>query len=142
MMNAQQAIIESLKNTFCRIKPSAISGVGVFAIRDIPADTNIFIGQGKQQWHTISMKDLEFLDPEVKQMIDDFFVIEKDKTVRIPEGGLNGMDISNFLNHSDNPNVRPIAGEDESISIGFISLRSIKKGEEITVSYSSFDWKY
>jgi SET domain-containing protein len=132
----KQKIIQSLKKTYCRIQPSKISGVGVYAIRDIPKNTDLFIGQGNQQWHKFHMDKLDFLDDEVKRMIDDFFVIEKDNTVSIPEGGLNGMDISNYLNNSETPNVKTDNGNT------FISIRDIKKGEEITVSYKTFDEKY
>lgn len=134
---ARQKIIELLKNTYCRLQPSKVSGVGVVAIKDIPANTELFKGQGNQQWHTFQINELEFLDKEVLKMIDDFFVIEKDQVVRIPEGALSGMDMSYYLNHSQNPNAKTI---DEGFT--FVSLREIKKGEEITVSYGTYDYKY
>ena len=133
----KKKIIELLENTYCRLKSSKISGVGVVAIRDITINTELFKGQGSQNWHTFQIKELNSLDKEVLQMIDDFFVIEKDQTVRIPEGALNGMDMSYYLNHSKNPNSKTIDG-----GFTFISLRKIKKNEEITVSYGSYDDKY
>ncbi len=126
-----------LKNTYCRIKPSKIGGVGIFAIRDIPKNTNIFLGQNEQKWYRFKIEELNNLPQGVMNMIDDFFVIEKDKTVLIPERGLNSIDISFFLNHSKKPNTKTI---DEGNT--FFSLREIKKGEEITVSYISYDYKW
>lgn len=136
MDQAKAAILEKLKNTYCRLKPSAIEGVGIFAIRDIPADINPFEGL-KQEWLEFSMDELKDLDPEVLQMVDDFFVIEKDQTVWVPERGLNGMDISFYLNNSDTPNLKTIDGGET-----FITLREIKKGEELTAEYATYDYKY
>jgi len=44
-MNTKQLeVLDLLRQTWVRIKPSDAHGVGVFTIRDIPANTNIFIG--------------------------------------------------------------------------------------------------
>ena len=126
-----------LQNTYCRLKPSKISGVGVFAVRDIPKDMVLFKGQRNEKWHKFKMEELKNLDNEILKMIDDFFVIEKNKTVSIPKSGLNGIDISFFVNNSDNFNARTIDN-----GFTFSSIRKIKKGEEITVAYSDYDYKY
>ncbi len=73
-------------------------------------------------------------------MIDDFYAVEEDKTVLIPEYGLNGMNISFFLNNSrppNKPNVKTIDG-----GATFVALRKIKKGEELTIAYGTYDYKY
>jgi len=133
---AEDKIIEKLKDTYCRLKPSEINGVGVFAIRNIPKNKDPFPGILDQGWREIKVSDLKNLDKEILKMIDDFFVIEKDNTVLIPELGLNGMDISFFVNHSERPNLKMM--EDGS----FLTLRKIKKGEELMVCYGTYDWKY
>ena len=87
------------------------------------------------------MSELKKLDKEVLTLVDDFFVIEKDNTVYIPETGLNGIDISFFVNNSKNPNLKIIGnGDDEALA--FKTIREVKKGEELTVSYSTYDEKY
>ncbi|MBU4204613.1 SET domain-containing protein [Patescibacteria group bacterium] len=129
-------IVKKLKNTYCRLKPSKISGVGVFAVRDIPRNKDPFRGIKEQNWYEFKTSDFKNFDKEVLKMIDDFFVIEKDGSVLIPEFGLDGMDISFFPNNSENPNLKRI--DDGSFS----TLRKIKKGEELTVSYGTYDWKY
>ena len=132
----KKLIIKRLSNTYCRLKVSNINGVGVFAVRDIPKGINPFKGIPDQEWIKIKMEELAHLDKEILKMIDDFLVIKKNNTVLVPEFGLNGMDISFFLNHSDNPNIkRNPNGE-------FVTIREIKKDEEITVSYSTYDHKY
>ena len=137
MNKEKQLTFEILKNTYCRLKPSKISGVGVFAIRDIPPNTELFKGQINQKWLKFRMEEFESLDKEIIKMIDDFFVIEKDKSVSLPKSGLNGMDMSFYVNHSKKPSAKTIDN-----GFTFVSLRKIKKGEEITISYSDYDYKY
>ncbi len=73
------------------------------------------------------------LDPKVKKMLYDFFAVQE-KVLWIPEFGLNGMDISFFMNTSSNPNVKSIRrGEN------FRTMRRIKRGEELTIDYKTFD---
>lgn len=137
MLNKRKKILKKLKNTYCRLQPSKIEGIGVFAIRDIPANINPFQESKNQRWHEFKTSQLKKLDKEVRKMIDDFYVIEKDKTVMIPEYALDGMSTSFFVNHSASPNLKTI---DEGFI--FITLRKIKKGEELTIAYDTYDHKY
>jgi len=136
-MTKKQRTLHYLKNTYARLRPSKISGVGVFAIRDIPKGIKIFLGQHDEKWYTFKMSDLKDLPPEVLEMVDDFFVVEKDQTVSIPASGLNGIDVSFYPNSSRKPNMKTI---DDGFT--FVSLRKIKKGEELTVDYGTYDYKY
>ncbi len=129
-------ILKRVKQTYCRLSPSKISGVGVVAIRDIPKDINPFKGIHEQRWQRFDIKELRKLEKNILKMIDDFFIVEKDNSITIPEFGLNGMDISFFLNHSKKPNIKTKDG------YRFITLRKIKKGEELLVAYETFDFKY
>ena len=66
-------------------------------------------------------------------MLHDYFVTEKDGRLLVPKTALNGLDISFFLNHSRKPNVRtPDGGET------FVTTRRVKKGEELTFSYTDY----
>jgi SET domain-containing protein len=129
-MNKKKAILQKLKNTYCRLKPSKISGVGVFAIREIPKGINPFKGAHEPRWVEFKTSELK-LNKEIMRMIKDFYVT--DDTVLIPDCGLNGMDISFFVNNSEKPNLKT---EDGGFS--FITTRKIKKGEELTVSYKTY----
>jgi len=133
----KKKLLENLQNTYCRIKPSKIEGVGVFAIRDIPHGINPLPEEKNPKWITLNEEDLKDMPKEVIELIDSFFVIEKDKTVEIPECGLNRMDISFFLNHSLNPNMQT-----KDLGYNFITSRKIKKGEELTVDYGTYDYKF
>lgn len=51
----------------------------------------------------------------------------------IPKAGLQKLDMSYFLNHSDNANM-------ESDELGnFTATRDIKSGEELTSNYNQYD---
>jgi len=130
-------VLETLKNTYCRIMPSSIEGVGIFAIREIPKGTNPFFNAPKQKWLNINVEEFDAFDPEIKKMISDFFAPNEDGTFSIPECGLNGIDMSFFLNCSESPNVKTIDG-----GTNFETLRKIEKNEELTVAYSDYDERW
>jgi len=139
-MGKKEVILKKLENTYCRLQPSMISGVGVFAIRDIPKGIDSFKGAQNHKWIEFQKPELKDLDKEVKKMIDDFYVIEKDGSVYIPECALNSMDVSFYVNHSTNPNLKKIDESDECLIL--ITKRKIKKGEELTIGYDTYDHKY
>lgn len=136
-MSLKEEILNKLKNTYTRLKPSPIGGVGVFAIRDIPKNICPFPLIKKTRWALFHKSELKEINKEVFKMIDDFVVIEKDGTVYIPDCGLNALDISYFVNHSKKPNLKTI---DDGFT--FITLRKINKGEELTIDYGTYDYKY
>ena len=71
----------------------------------------------------------------------EMFCYYDDKHVHVPQIGLNGANLSVYLNHSKTPNVEfKKNGE-------LVSLRAIKKGEELLMDYDiafdavhRFDW--
>ncbi|MEK7061659.1 MAG: SET domain-containing protein [Patescibacteria group bacterium] len=133
----KKEILNNLKNTYCRLKPSKIEGIGVFAIKDIPKGKNPFLGIKQQRWYKFQISELKSLGKEILPLVDSFFVIHKNGTVEISESCLNGMDISYYLNNSKKPNIKTIDDGEN-----FITLRKIKKGEELTVAYSTYDEKF
>ncbi|MFA5877757.1 MAG: SET domain-containing protein [Candidatus Staskawiczbacteria bacterium] len=130
-------ILNNLKATYCCIMPSQIHGVGVFALKDIPKNQNPFRGVAKLKWYKFKISDFKDFGKDLIGMIDGFWGFEKNGEIWIPEFGLNGMDISFFLNNSKKPNVKTI-----DKGTNFLTLRKIKKGEELTVFYGTYDWKY
>lgn len=137
----KKALIKNLnEDIYCRIKPSKKHGVGVFAIKDIPKDTNPFKLTGDQCIKTkiinVSENEVKTLPTEVKKMVNDFYHND-DGVYGIPYKGLNANDISFYMNTSDNPNV----GFEESnrcSMVVFKTLRKIKKGEELLINYDDF----
>ena len=136
-----KSLIDNLKNdVYCRIKVSKKHGVGVFAIKDIPKDTEPFKPTNSNYYNgrvlNIKSSEIEKLDPEVKKIIKDFYH-EENGIFGIPYKGPNSNDISYYMNSSKNPNVGYKLSNKSSMII-FITLRKIKKGEELLINYDDF----
>ena len=137
----KKALLSNLNNdVYCRIKPSKKHGVGVFAIKDIPKNTNPFKVTGKecikQRIINISEEDANKLNKEVKKMLDDFYH-KQDGVYGVPYRGLNSNDISFYMNTSKKPNVG-FKSIDNCSLVVFNTLKKIKKGEELLINYDEF----
>jgi len=75
----------------------------------------------------ISEKIKEIINKHIEEFRKDLFEEEVEK-------GLNAIDISFFLNHSNEPNMVAIKEGEE-----FVAKRDIKTGEELTVDYDTYD---
>lgn len=129
-MNKKELLDNLFDKTYCRLRPSKKQGIGVFAIKDIPKGINPFETEDNEETVEIAEKEIEGINPEVKKMIEDFSFF-KEGIYYLGEHGLNGMNISYFLNTSENPNTKSVNGGE-----GFITAKKIKKGEELTVDYN------
>lgn len=119
-------LIEYLRyNVYCRLMPSKIHGVGVFAIKPIPKGIKVFKNESLN-FFLIDKEDLIGVDDNVKNMINDFFVAHNNKYI-ITSNAFKELTISQYINHSDSPNID---------IFGKISLCDIKIGEELTADYS------
>lgn len=115
---------------FTRLKPSAGRGIGVFAIRDIPAGQNPFLGD-RSETVEVPVRDVDRIqDPELRRMyidfcpvVDGFFIAPID---------FNQMTQSWYLNHSDRPNI--VCDAD----MNFRAKGLIESGVELTVDYRTF----
>lgn len=137
----KKKLLKNLENdVYCRIKQSKKHGVGVFAIKDIPKNTNPFKLTGqeciKQKIILVNEKELKKINPEVKKLVDDFYHKEDD-VYGIPYRGLNSNNISFYMNSSKNPNVT-FSNNKNCTMIEFKTLRKIKKGEELFINYNDF----
>lgn len=133
-MVSKQQVLKRLQRTYCRIQPSPIHGVGVFAVRDIPAGEDPFFGSGDPDAVRFTKDELVGLDPEVLRLIDDFLVFDEDGSVEVPEEGINGLTLAFYVNHSKNPN---LISPDDGLS--FRTSKVVKKGEELTAQYETYD---
>src|SRR5687768_1841886 len=102
-MNRRDLLRNLFDETYCRLKPSPIHGVGVFAVRDIPCGVDPFEGCYRGQSTRLSEADLVGLHPEVRKMVEDYFVVRWG-SIWACSRGLNAVDIQYYLNHSDSPN--------------------------------------
>ena len=134
-------LIDHLKNDiYCRIGVSKTHGVGVIAIRSIPKDTNPFKNLSKEKEKAIELNDddLKNVDIEVKKIIKDFFGSQQD-TYDVLYAGPNYLNISYYLNHSDNPNLDIVDKKNGSAYVDFKTNRDIKKGEELFINYNDYE---
>ena len=135
----KERLLNNLRtNTYCLIKPSKVNGVGVFAIRTIPSNTNPFMlsdGQGRQ-YDTIDLvkDDLGKVPKSIVKLLDRYF-LTSDDTYPVISYGLNDMDISFYINHSDSPNIKFIENTNNDL-LEFQTIKKIKSGEELLVDYS------
>lgn len=112
-----------LLNDIVKIKlaPSSIHGIGVFAMRDLDKGEKLYTDSIPHAFD-VPYSDFDKIDPEIRELIlghwpqivnGSFFLYPVTK-------------FSAFINHSDDPNFD--AQKD-------VTLREIKKGEEITENY-------
>ena len=114
---------------YARIGSSRQHGVGVRAIRDIPAGTLVFRGESERAvW--VSRAAVRRLPGAIRQLYEDFGMVWGDR-IGVPPN-LNRLSVGWYVNHSDRPNVE--AGDDGR----FRALRRIRKGEELTADYRTF----
>ncbi|MCR4326742.1 MAG: SET domain-containing protein [Candidatus Roizmanbacteria bacterium] len=134
MNKNKERMLRNLQHTYCRIQPSAIHGVGVFAMRDIAVGISVFDGASTSSGETLAREEIKTLPREVQQFLYDFLVSDEDGNVEVPPNGVVGLDMSFYLNHSDTPNL-----ETHDHGETFVAKRAIKNGEELTVDYTTFD---
>ncbi len=108
------------------VRNSKIHGRGVFALRNIPADTCIVEYEGER----INWK--EAVRRENTKAPDDFhtffFSLENGKII---DGGSNGND-ARWINHACEPNCE---AREEDGRVFIYALRDIKRGEELNYDY-------
>jgi hypothetical protein len=123
-----------LRDCYCRLQPSQIHGIGVFAVRDIPKRRNPFKTIPKYAdfgYVRITEDELDALPPLLSGAIRALF-IPTDGVMHIPNHGLNVIRLNSYLNHSATPNMGTKNGYD------FTALRKILVGEELTVDYRTY----
>jgi SET domain-containing protein len=114
---------------YARIGRSRTHGVGVLAIRDIPAGTLVFRHESERVvW--VSRAAVRRLPAALRSLYEDFGMVSGVK-LGVPPS-LNMLSVGWYVNHSDRPNVA--AGEDAR----FRTLRRIRSGEELTADYRTF----
>lgn len=117
-------MIEELNETVkCKLAPSKIHGIGVFAIRDIKQGERMFCrGMPNTRWY--KLESLEGLIPEVKKLIRQRWALaEEGQPFQSPNDDAR---LISFMNHSDTPNYD---------KYNDTALEDIKKGEEVLEDY-------
>jgi SET domain-containing protein len=116
-------------DVYARLAPSPIHGIGVFAIRDIPAGAAVLEDPGISLT-PIPKETVDALDPSHRRLYEDFCVLEDGAYFSPPS--FNQITIAWYLNHSDSPNLSYGLGS------AFYAVRLIRKGEELTADYHTY----
>lgn len=118
--------IKRLDHIYCRIQPSKINGVGLFAIKDIPKGTDPF--NNSYMAHDallINKNELKDCNDEIKKMLEDYWPTNNNNKIILPLYP-NQIILTNYLNYSeDNYNI--IFND----SGKWETLKIIKNGEEL-----------
>jgi SET domain-containing protein len=114
-----------------RLAPSAIHGIGVFAIEPV--------AQGTAVWRFAKGLDMEF-GPEIVDTLPAHvrtFFTHYGYLDRNMQRIILCFDDARFVNHSDRPNVATDYAQDP---YGLdVALRDIAAGEELTMDYAGFE---
>jgi hypothetical protein len=117
---------------YTRLQCSPISGIGVFAIRDIPKGTQVF-KPDDDELVSVNVGEIEKLfkpgDP-IRRLYEDFCVL-RGKIYQCPVS-FNKLTPPWFLNHSESPNVAA------DLSLKFYAIHEIKAGKELTADYRTY----
>lgn len=130
-------------NVYCRLAPSTVQGVGVFAVRDIACSVNPFRSYRRRSYPQVNLSDEQMRSAGVAEpvigLVHSFLVNNGDKNpVTYPVVDLNAMDISFYINHdAERCNVmftsctcRKHCGFDH-----VVTTKAIKAGEELFLDY-------
>ena len=129
---SKRRLLANLAKVYCRIQPSPLHGVGVFAIRRIPKGINPFELPIRPKLVHLTSADLRKLAPGIQQMIRQYADNQNGRYV-LTELGLNLVELEFFVNHSIEPNL--VFDEDRG---SFKTARIVARGEELTANYHRF----
>jgi SET domain-containing protein len=129
----RELLEHTLYHVYCRLMPSPIHGIGVFAVREIAEGVQPFAGCDRTRAIWVRPEELSGLHPEVRRMVDDFCAVQ-DGWVYLPRRGLNAIDVQYYVNHSDQPNLVTTDGGST-----FHTARNVRVGEELTVDYRTYN---
>ena len=133
-MHRSRLVDRVLRDCYCRLQPSKIDGIGVFAIRNIPNGVDPFrtiTKYSRPGYVRITEDELDGLPSGVSRLLRDLFVPSEGK-MYVPTCGTNVIYLNAYLNHSSRPNMRTKDG------YTFTTRRMIRRGEELTVDYRSY----
>lgn len=137
-MTEQEFLHDLAEHVYCRLQPSSVQGIGVFAIRAIPAGTKLFQGCKPTPWLYLSRDalaaDVRIPEP-VKQFIHDLF-FEEGGAIQVPAHSMNDVNISYFMNHAVSANVTTV--EKTAGELQFVAARDIAAGEECLLNYDEY----
>lgn len=128
-MTREELLKELQDDIYVMLKPSAVHGIGVFAIRNIPKGCRTIFSAHKNDWIKLPIADVEKL-PEHSRNLVETYCLYDEENYYVPEYGFKIMDMVNYLNHSSTPNVCSVNDGEY-----FEALTDIPAGAELLVNY-------
>ena len=126
----KEELLNDLQNeTYVTLKTSPIHGIGVFAIRDIPKGCKHFFSKNIGEWIKLPISDVEKLPAYSKELIETYCLYDEENYF-VPDYGFKVMDLVNYLNHSNTPNIISV-----NDGVYFEAIRDIQCGEELLIDY-------
>jgi len=130
-MTKEELLQELQHETWVALQPSPVHGIGVFAICDIPKGCKTIFSKNTGGWIKLGIEEVEQLPAHSKNLVETYYLYDSEHYF-IPDHGCKVMDMANYLNHSNTPNI--ISVDDGEY---FEALRDIAKGEELLVDYGT-----
>jgi SET domain-containing protein len=128
-MTKEQLLEELSTGTYVMIKPSVLHGIGVFAVRDILKGCRAMFSKNTGNWIKVPKTDIDQLPKHAVDLVENYCLYDEEHYF-IADYGFKVMDLVNFLNHSDTPNIISIDDGEE-----FEAIRDIQTGEELLINY-------
>jgi hypothetical protein len=122
----EKVILKRLEKVYCKLAPSNVHGIGIFAINDIPKGVNPFIdsyiGQDAQ---LVSKKKI--VNENICKLLEDHFPTNNNAEYIVPAFP-NQLIWTDYLNYTYEPeNVNIILEQNGN----WVTTRVIKQGEEL-----------
>ena len=128
-MTKEELLEELSQQTYVALKPSAVHGIGVFAIADIPKGCRDIFSKNVGNWIKLPIAEVEKLPAHSRSLIETYCLFD-DEDYYVPDYGFKLIDLVNYLNHSSSPNV--ISVNDGEY---FEALTDIPAGTELFINY-------
>ncbi len=128
-MTKEELLKELSQETFVALRPSAIHGIGVFAIADIPRGCRDLFSKNAGNWIKLPVADVEKLPGHSRSLVETYCLYDEENYY-VPDYGFKVMDLVNFLNHSSSPNIMSVNDGEY-----FESIVDIPAGTELLVNY-------
>ncbi len=128
-MTKEELLRELSSETFVALKPSAVHGIGVFAITDIPKGCRAIFSRNEAKWIRLPIHEVEKLPVHSRSLVETYCLYD-DEDYFVPDYGFKIMDLVNYLNHSSAPNI--ISVNDGEY---FEAIVDISAGSELFVDY-------
>lgn len=128
-MKIETILNELQHEIYVMLKPSAIHGIGVFAIRNIPKGCRDIFSKHEAKWIKLPVFEVEKLPEHARELVETYCLYDEENYY-VPEYGFKIMDMVNYINHSSSPNII-------SINDGefFEAVTDIAAGTELLVNY-------